>query len=165
MSAVVPRHSPAPRATLRAIVIGGLAAGILDIAAALVQAAQRDSTPERLFQAIASGILGRASYDGGLATATLGLIAHFVIALGAAAVFVIAARRVPFLITVPWLSGPVYGMLVWATMKFIVLPFSAYPHAQVNDPRAMMVAVLIHVFCVGLPIALAARIALGERER
>lgn len=168
MSAAVPfRSSPARAqgATLRAIVLGGLAAGILDITAALVQATQRGSTPERLFQAIASGILGRASYDGGLATATLGLVAHFTIALGAAATFVLVARRVPFLISVPWLSGPVFGMLVWAAMRFVVLPLSAYPHAQGADPQAMMIAVLIHVCCVGLPIALAARVALTERER
>lgn len=153
------------RAVLRAIMLGGLAAGVLDIAAALVQASLRGTTPTRLLQAIASGLLGRATYDGGLATAALGLAAHFTIALVAATVFVLVARRVPFLVTVTWLSGPVYGMLVWATMRFVVLPLSAYPHIQDIDPGRMTIAVLIHVFCVGLPIALAARVMLADTSK
>jgi uncharacterized membrane protein YagU involved in acid resistance len=148
----------------RAILFGGLAAGVLDIGAALYQAAERGSTSTRLFQAIASGWLGSASYEGGTATAVLGLFTHFLIAFTVATVFVVAARRVPFLISVTWLSGPVYGMLVWATMRFILLPLSAYPHPQVIRPGPMTMAVLIHVFCVGLPIALAARIAMADRR-
>lgn len=161
--AVVNVERTSSRSAWRAILYGGLAAGILDIAAALAQATSGGVTPVRLFQAIASGLLGRASYDGGLATAALGLASHFAIAFGAATVFVLVARRVPFLVTVTWLSGPVFGMLVWAAMRFVVLPFSAYPHIQPVDPGKMTMAVLIHVFCVGLPIAIAARFALADR--
>jgi len=87
-----------------------------------------------------------------------------VLPLVAAAVFVLTARRVPFLVSIIWLSGPVYGMLVWATMRFVVLPLSAYPHIQPVDPRGMAIAVAIHVFCVGLPIAAAARVMVPSRR-
>lgn len=152
------------RVILRAIVAAGLAAGLLDLAAALIQAWTGGLTTTRLFQAIASGWFGRASYSMGMTSAALGLVSHFMVAFGAATVFVLAARRMPFLISVAWLSGPVYGMIVWATMRFVVLPLSAYPHIQPIDPSRMAIAVLIHITCVGLPIALAARWALGERR-
>ncbi len=152
------------RQTLRAIIAAGLAAGVLDITAALIQTWRAGRTATLLFQAIASGWFGRASYDMGTASAALGLASHFMVAFGAATVFVLAARRMPFLVSVAWLSGPVYGMIVWATMRFVVLPLSAYPHIQPIDPSRMVVAVLIHITCVGLPIALAARWALGERR-
>jgi hypothetical protein len=176
MSNVIPARPSAPRssglapalatarssAVLRAILWGGFSAGVLDLAAAITQSVGRGGTATRLLQAIATGILGRASYEGGAASAALGFIAHFIIAFGAAAVFVVAARRIPFLLSIIWLSGPVYGMMVWAVMKFAVLPLSAYPHGGGSTPRGMVVAVLIHVFCVGLPIAIAARVTLQE---
>lgn len=149
-------------AVVRAILWGGFSAGLLDLVAAITQSVGSGGSATRLLQAIATGVLGRASYEGGAASAALGFVAHFVIAFGAAAVFVFVARRIPFLLSVIWLSGPVYGMIVWAMMKFVVLPLSAYPHGGGGTPRGMVTAVLIHVFCVGLPIAIAARVALRE---
>jgi hypothetical protein len=67
------------------------------------------------------------------------------------------AQRIPFVVEMPWVSGPAFGVMVWAVMRFVVLPLSAYPHIQAMRPGAMAVAVLIHVVCVGLPIALTAR--------
>ena len=55
----------------RAIGWAGLLAGSLDITAALVLAALEGKTPVYLFQAIAGGLLGMASFKGGLATALL----------------------------------------------------------------------------------------------
>ena len=176
MSNVIPAQPRAPRtsglsssfaapranAVLRAILWGGFSAGVLDLIAAITQSVGRGGSATRLLQAIATGILGRASYEGGNASAALGFVAHFVIAFGAATVFVLAARRIPFLLSITWLSGPVYGMIVWAVMKFVVLPLSAYPHGGGSTTRGMVTAVLIHIFCVGLPIAIAARVALRE---
>ncbi len=159
-------HSDVPsrRAIVRAIVAAGLAAALLDLSAALIQAWTGGLTTTRLLQAIATGWLGRTSYSMGMTSAALGLASHFMVAFGAATVFVLAARRMPFLVSVAWLSGPVYGMIVWATMRFVVLPLSAYPHIQPIDPSRMAIAIMIHITCVGLPIALAARCALGERR-
>jgi hypothetical protein len=148
---------------MRAMILGGFAAGVLDLAAAMLQAGLRGIAPVRLLQAIASGLLGTASYEGGYATAALGLACHFAIAFGAAGVFVIVAQRMPFVVDRPWLSGPTFGVMVWAVMRFVVLPLSAYPHIQPMRPSAMAIAVLIHVTCVGLPIALAVRAVTSGR--
>jgi hypothetical protein len=118
--------------------------------------------PTRVLQAIASGALGRAAYDGGLASALVGLLSHFTVATGAATVFVLMARRVPWLLRAPWVSGPVFGIGVWAAMRFVVLPLSAFPHVQPSDPEAIATALLIHVLFVGLPIAFAVRASAGR---
>ena len=48
-----------------------------------------------MWQSIASGLLGKAAYEGGSATAPLGLALHFFIAFVMALVYVLAARRLP----------------------------------------------------------------------
>lgn len=142
---------------LRPILVGGFLAGALDIAAAFAQAASRGTSPTRVLQSIASGVMGRSAFDGGWTTAVLGLELHFIIALGAAATFVFAARSLAVL-RKPWaLIGPIYGICVWAAMAFIIVPLSATPWTPQRTLKGMAVMILIHITCVGLPIAWAAR--------
>ncbi len=143
----------------RAILWGGLVAGVLDISDALIYAAIRGVWPTRVLQAIASGLLGRESFAGGLPTAALGLLLHFVIAFGAATTFALASLRLPMLVRRPWISGPIFGICVHLVMKYIVLPLSLYRGRSATswlDPGFINV-VLAHIFCVGIPIALAVR--------
>jgi hypothetical protein len=51
--------------------------------------------PIQVLQYIASGALGKSAFEGGLVTAALGAMFHFIIAWAAAAVFVLASRRSP----------------------------------------------------------------------
>jgi len=82
----------------RAIGVGGLACGILDISAAIGQYALRGVPAIRILQSVAAGLLGREAYSGGVPTAALGLALHFVIAFTAAAVYYAASRRIPYLV-------------------------------------------------------------------
>ena len=75
-----------PNAML-AVLWAGFACGVLDITAALVVYGYFGAKPVRLLQGIASGLLGPKAFDGGLATALLGLLCHFIIAFGPAAVY------------------------------------------------------------------------------
>jgi len=77
----------------KAISIAGLTCGVMDITAALVIYGTMGAKPLRLAQGIAGGVLGPSTYCGGVPTALLGLLLHFVIALGAASVFFLAAAR------------------------------------------------------------------------
>ncbi len=144
----------------RAILWGGLVAGVLDISDALIYAAVRGVSPTRVLQAIASGVLGRESFAGGPPTAALGLLLHFVIAFGAATAFALASLGLPMLVRRPWISGPIFGICVHLVMKYIVLPLSLYRGRAAAtswlDPGFINI-VLAHIFCVGIPIALAAR--------
>jgi hypothetical protein len=148
--------STATPSSWRAIVAGGLAAGVLDLTAALVLYTLRGARPIRIVQAIASGLLGAEAYKGGVATAALGCLLHFVIAFGAASVFVAASRRLPALVRRPVVWGPLYGVAVYLVMNFVVIPLSAVARGPFN-PRLAAILVVIHMLCVGLPIALAAR--------
>jgi hypothetical protein len=144
------------RSVGRAILAGGLAAGALDLTAALVLYTLRGARPIRVVQAIASGLLGAEAYKGGLATVALGCLLHFVIATGAAAVFVAASRWLPALVRRPFVWGPLYGVAVYLVMNFVVVPLSAVARGPFN-PRLAAILVVIHMLCVGLPIAVAAR--------
>lgn len=143
--------------TGQAIVLGGLSAGVLDFIAACVTNASRGVTPMRIGQSIASGMLGRAAFNGGYKTAALGVLLHFVIAFGAATVFCLASNKLHWLVERPLLSGALFGILVFWFMQLIALPLSAISFQQNFSWQVVATGMIVHVLCVGLPIALAAR--------
>lgn len=96
--------------------------------------------------------MGRESFQGGFATAALGLGLHFVIAFGAAAVYTLASRKLRFLIQSWPLAGAIYGIAVWAFMAFVVVPLSRVAPGKMTL-ESVATGILIHVLCVGLPIA------------
>jgi len=145
----------------RALVHGTLTVGILDILDAFIFFGLRGVTPVRILQSIASGVLGRAAYQGGTRTAALGLALHFVIALGVVAAYLIATRLAPALNRRPVIYGALYGIAVYVVMNFVIVPMS---HAALGSgPTPLVVranGILIHMLGVGLPAALvAARVA------
>jgi hypothetical protein len=138
----------------RGIVTGGLVAGTFDILFAFTQAWLRGRGPGRVLQTIASGLLGKASFEGGVGTMALGLFLHFVIALGAAATYAIASRRLRVLVTRAVPCGLAFGVGVYVFMNFVVLPLSAFPLKVTYPLRALIPGLLIHMLGIGLPIAL-----------
>jgi hypothetical protein len=141
---------------IRAILIGGFTAGILDITYAMVAYGMIGVSPRIILQSVASGWLGKASYSGGWPTAALGLASHLAITCIMAAVFLIIARRLALVRSRPLLSGAVFGLGAFAVMNLVVVPLSA---AAVQPPSGVFLigGLLAHVFLVGTPIALAAR--------
>jgi len=142
--------------TLEAILWGGLTCGVLDITAAFVVYGFFGAKPIPLLQGIASGLLGPRAYDGGLATAFLGLLCHFFIAFSATVVYFAVSRRIPFLVEHAVLSGFLYGPVVYFFMNQIVLPLSAIGRRPFSL-KFMVIGVVIHMFSVGLAIALTVR--------
>lgn len=141
----------------KAILIGGLVAGTCDISAACIQYyALRGVGPVRIFQSVASGLLGADAFTGGAPTAALGLGLHYVIAFVWTVLFVLAGRRFSLLRGKPLVVGAAYGVVVFLVMHFVVLPLSAVPKRPIN-PAMALIQVGIHIICIGWPIALAAR--------
>jgi hypothetical protein len=140
---------------LLAVLLAGFTCGVLDITAALVVYGYLGAKPMRLLQGIASGLLGPKAFDGGLAMALLGLLCHFVIAFGAATVYFVASRAIRILIDHAVVSGVLYGVVVYFFMNRIVLPLSAA--RRPFSVKLMIIGVIIHIFCVGLPISLSVR--------
>jgi hypothetical protein len=149
--AVAAFSSERPRA-LRAILPAGLTCGALDITAALLVYGSFGLGPLRLLQGIASGLLGSVAYEGGMATALLGLLCHFFIALSAATIFFATSRRFSFLVEHAVFSGALYGVAVYFFMARIVVPLSAARRGPFSF-KFMFIGIVIRIFCVGLPIA------------
>ena len=142
---------------------GGLTVGVLDALDAFVFFGLRGVPPGRILQSIASGLLGRAAFQGGVGTLVLGLVLHFVIALAIVGTFFIVARAVPFLTRRPYLTGPLFGLIAYAVMTFVVVPLSAAAGGGAPSGNVLINGLLIHAFGVGLPAALFARAAFGVR--
>jgi hypothetical protein len=138
------------------ILRAGLVAGTLDITAALVIYAHTGAQRTRLLQGIASGLLGKAALEGGLSTALVGLLCHFVIAMSWAAIYFAVSRRVRFLVEHAVTSGTVYGVIIYFIMNHVVVPLSAIGPRPFVLSRALLAAGIL-VPCVGLPIALIVR--------
>lgn len=149
---------------LSAIFLGGVTAGTLDIVYAFINWGLMGAGPQVILQSVASGLLGADAYEGGWGAAALGLAAHFVIALGMAAVFVLAAKGWPRLVRRPWLTGPLYGLLLYGVMSYVIVPLSASPIEPANGAVPLIKALLAHAFLVGLPIALFAAGGLKPRR-
>ena len=148
------RSVPNPLALVFA---GGLLAGAFDIAyACLFWAIKADLPPTRIFQSVAAGLLGEASFEGGAATAALGLFLHFFIASTMALTYYLASRRWPVLVRRPVPLGIAYGLLLYVIMNFVVLPLSA-ANSGSRDPTWIALTVAVHAFLIGLPIALFSR--------
>ena len=144
------------RTAPRAILWGGLICGVLDITAAFLVYGMFGAKPIPLLQGIAAGLLGPRAFGGGLATAALGLLCHFVIAFSAATVYYGISRVLPFVLQYAIAVGALYGVIVYFFMNRVVVPLSA-AHKFPFSLKMMIIGVTIHIFCVGLPIAIVAR--------
>ena len=140
-----------------AILNAGAVAGALDIIAASIQAGIAGRTPMRMLQGIAFGWFGRRSLELGWLSAGVGFVTHFFIATSWAAIYWFASRRFPVLVRRAWVCGTVYAFVVYAVMYEIVMPLSAIHRRLPRTPQAYLIGILIHIFCIGLPIALVVR--------
>jgi hypothetical protein len=139
--------------TLGPAALGGGVGGLLDIIYAIVLwGFILGGSPVGILQSIASGILGPTAYQGGAATAILGLALHFCIAFGMALTYVLAANRLPVLTSRWLLMGVLYGFVLFAVMNFVVVPLSAIGWRPMK-PLGAFRALLPHILFVGPAIA------------
>ena len=148
---------------LTLVFAGGLVAGTLDIVYACVFWGVKAGVPvRRILQSVAAGLLGKASFEGGAATAALGLGLHYFIACSMAVAFHLVARRVPPLRERPVPYGAAYGLLLYGIMNYVVVPLSAAGGGGAKDPLWVGLSVVVHMFLIGVPIALYVRAALRD---
>lgn len=139
------------RSALRAIGVGGLIAGALDLTQAMI-----------LFGAdiplaIAGGLLGRSAFQGGAGTYVLGVLLHFFIAFSAAAVYYSASRKLGFLKEHPLVCGLFFGAAVEEVMNLVVLPLSALHARGPYQLHDLLLGLLVHMVVIGLPISFSVR--------
>ena len=145
----------APRA-FQTIVLSGLTVGTLDGIAACINAAARGIMPDRVFKYIASAVLGRETANaGGFEIVLLGILMHYGIAFGVATAFYLIVSRLPMLLRYPLIVGPIYGVIVYFMMAYVIVPLTRVVQGPFNL-SGMIVMIIIHMVCVGLPPALIA---------
>jgi len=144
--------------TLAALVGGGLVVGTFDITYAVLFWFFRGVKPIRVFQSVASGVLGpTAARGGGIRTALLGAFLHYFIAFSIVVVYWLAAKMLPILTQRAVLCGIVYGVLVYIVMNYAVIPLSNAPRPATFNPVWVTCSVIVHAFLIGLPAALFVR--------
>jgi hypothetical protein len=156
---VTPRNpslSARPSFPVKAMLCGGLLAGFLDGLDAVVYfGIAAGVKPAGIFRYIAGGLLGlQAARAGGWDIVVLGVLLHFLIAMGAAASYCAASLWLPDLVRRPFLWGPIFGVAVYGFMDFVVVPLSLLPRqAHWSSTSVFANEILIHALGVGLPIA------------
>jgi len=147
------------RSALKTIVIAGLTAGALDITYAFIIWGLRGVTPIRIGQSIASGLLGReAAVGGGTAMGLFGLLLHFILATIIAAIYYGAARNIRLLVDRAVPCGIAFGLVTYGVMNYVVMPLSAIGAVGDSGPAYIRITgILVHMFLIGLPIALITR--------
>jgi hypothetical protein len=155
-----PSSSDAAATPARAVLLAGLAVGVLDavdnVAYFWITAGKN---PIEVLQFVASGAMGPAAFQGGLETAGLGALFHFGIAFAAAIAYV-AAYRGAEVVRESWVAtGLAFGASVWAVMNLVVVPLSQI--GQFPSLGAAIHGVFGHAVTVGLASAFLTRRTLG----
>ncbi|MDN3673061.1 DUF1440 domain-containing protein [Flavobacterium branchiarum] len=138
------------------VLLSGLVAGTMDIIAPILiySVILQKTTTVKILQSIASGIFKKDAYSGDPKMAVFGLVIHFIIATIFALFYFAIYPYLPSLKNKTIISGCIYGILVWIVMNLIVLPivFPILPAKHLDFP--LLLSIVIHVFCVGIPIAI-----------
>jgi hypothetical protein len=136
----------------KATLIGGLVAAVLAFGFSCLL---YGLGPGVMARTVAAGWLGAGASGGGLLVTGLGLASHTLISLVAAALYVAVSLTFPLLRSRPFLTGPLFGLLVFLVMRYAVLPLSAAGQGGITVVL-LIASLLAHGFLFGLPIALAA---------
>jgi hypothetical protein len=83
----------------------------------------------------------------------MAVLFHFFIAFTVPLIYYAISRRLSALIDDSRFSGVVYDSAVHLVMSRVLVPLSAAPKREFSA-KAFLTQLIIHIFCVGLPIAL-----------
>jgi len=149
-------HRPVVRGRAARWVVAGTLTAVSDGLFATVQSLINGSPVSRLWQGVASVLLGKSALDGGSRTVLIGLAMHVTVAFFWSGVFLLLVERSAWLRGVLASRGgvfkvaAVYGPGIWLVMSLIVIPLLAHRPPKIT-PR-WWVQFFGHVVFVGLPI-------------
>lgn len=148
----------------RQVLIGGLLVAIGDITFATTLWFAWDAHGlVTVFQTIAVGVLGQASFDGGVPTALLGAVLHLFMATMFVVIYTLVARRFPALLRRVLVLGPLYGVVLYVVMNFVVMPLSRVGRSpSFTHPDWIAWSIVAHML-FGIVCVVFARRALGRR--
>ena len=142
---------------IRGWLLAGLVMGVTDgLFSSVLASFVYGSTVTRLWQGVASVLLGAGALDGGTRTAAIGLAMHFGVAFGWTAVFVLLVESSSWIRGV--LASPsgmlaiaaIYGPLIWMVMSLALIPMFTHRPPAINV--RWWVQLFGHIVFVALPI-------------
>jgi hypothetical protein len=139
---------------LKPIAIATAVSGTLDIMFAMVLTVVFGREIGNMLRYVGSGPFPQAT-EMGAGGAILGLVVHFALMATMAAVYVIAARRLPALVERPVQWGVLYGLATYVVMNWLVVPMR-FGTPLPPSPLSMATQLFAHIALVGIPIALIA---------
>jgi hypothetical protein len=139
------------------VVRAGLLTGVIDgLFSSVLSVVFYHSTVARLFQGVASTLLGPEAIGGGTRTAVIGVLMHFGVAFGWSAVFLLLIMRSPWIRGV--LAGrngvlkvaALYGPSIWLVMSLVVIPLLTHRPPAITT--RWWIQFFGHFPFVGIPI-------------
>ena len=136
----------------------GILVGSFDILAAFLLVLIRTGKLQvfNILKFIASGIFGKDAAEGGLKMVIIGFIIHYTIAFIFTGLFFWLYPKMNLGSKNKWITGIVYGVLIWFVMNRIVLPLSNVVHRPFSLSNAL-INIGILIICIGIPLSLFAR--------
>jgi hypothetical protein len=135
----------------KAILFLGVLVGTLDILGATIV---YQAHPAQIFKAVASGAFGvGTAFSGGATMVVWGIIFHYIIAFAWTVAFFFIYPLLPILWKNRFVTGTLYGVVIWVFMNIIVLPLSAITPGPFNVTAAAIGA-LILILAIGIPLAI-----------
>ena len=136
--------------------LAGLLAGTLDITAAGIQYfIKTGKNPSGVLRYVASGAFGPDAFSGNSTMLFWGLLFHFMIAITFSFLFFFLINNIPALSKQKILFAIIYGIFMWATVRYLILPFSQIKPSPF-DLKNVVIAVSILIICISIPLTIIA---------
>lgn len=141
-----------------AVLKAGFLVGSLDMISAFIYFRLRTGRdPLIVLKYISSAVLGKAAFTGSVGVVLLGLVFHFIIAFTFTILFFILYPTLRSVTANKWITGILYGLLMWTIMNLLVVPMTLITRAPFNWTGAI-INMAILIVAIGLPLSwLAAR--------
>jgi hypothetical protein len=157
MSTRIATYSISRSDLIRRLLLAGLLTGIIDgLFSSILSVALYNSTVSRLFQGVASVLLGPDALNAGNTTAAIGVLMHFCVAFIWSAIFLLLVLRWRWARETLAASygvakvAALYGPFVWIVMSLAVIP--ALTHRPPTITIRWWIQFFGHFPFVGLPI-------------
>ena len=131
----LPTYRDAPSRLVRAGLLTAVTDGLFS---SVLAAVFYGSTVTRLWQGVASVLLGPSALEGGAHTALIGVLMHLGVAFGWSAVFLFVIMRLPFIRSLLGTSygalkvAAVYGPFIWMMMSLVIIPLFTHRPPTIN---------------------------------
>ena len=140
------------------LVLLATGAAMLDLGVAVAWFGAQGVPAERVFQSIATWVLGRSAYYGGDATVVFGGLFYTGVVCAVMALYRPLARRFPLMLARPLSLGALYGGLMYMLIFLLLVPHFSAANPAPHPLSWHALCVAAYALLVGIPAALLERV-------